>query len=402
MDALTDTPVVLLNGPRQSGKSTLAQWLAREKYPADYITLDDIATLAAAKEAPQDFIDNLTGPVIIDEAQRAPELFLAIKRAVDRDRRPGRFLLTGSTNILFLPKLANYLVGRLEIITLHPFSQSELTGCDRNFIDDVFSDKLDIQPKTPEKWSQLAEKILRGGYPEAIQRGTPERRKSWFGAYISTIIQREVRDLSQINGLTHLPRLLGLIAARSAGLLNYAELSRTLAIPQTTLKRYLAVLAATFIIDAVPAWSANLGKRLVKAPKMVFGDTGLLGYFRDLTGERLGRDSDQKGVFLENFVIEELRKQITWSAVQPGLYHFRTQTGREVDVVLEKTIGDIVGIEIKSRSTVNKRDFKGLEMLAESLGDKFIRGILLYTGEHTLKFGEKLWAIPAQAMWNRK
>lgn len=397
--ALSDTPVVFLTGPRQAGKSTLAQWLAEEPHPARYVTLDDATVLAAAGDDPAGFLSGLEGPVVLDEVQRAPDLFLAIKASVDRDRRPGRFLLTGSANALMLPRLSEALVGRMEVLTLWPLAQAEIEKRPPDsLVDALFSDAV---PTTEpgEARAQVLRRALRGGYPEVLERPSPERRRAWWGSYATTIIQRDVRDLAQIEGLTELPRLLALLAAGAGGLLNFAELSRSSGIPQTTLKRYLALLEATFLLGSIPAWSSNLGKRLVKSPKLMLTDTGLMGH---MLGASEGTDVVQApwlGALVETFVAMELRKHMGWSATAAQLHHLRTQTGQEVDLVLEDDRGRLVGVEVKASATVGGADFAGLRALAEQTGERFHRGVVLYAGREAVPFGERLHALPISALW---
>ena len=400
LEALSDTPVVLLNGPRQSGKSTLAQWVASHEHPARYLTLDDATTLAAAQSDPQGFLAGFEGPVVIDEIQRAPELFLAIKAQVDRNRRPGRFLLTGSADVLLLPRLAESLAGRMEILALWPFSQGEIEKIQEGFIDAIFSRTIPQAQYSQLQWSKMIQRILRGGYPEILVRQTESRQAAWFGSYIATILQRDVRNITHIEGLTALPRLLALLAARAASLVNFSELSRTSTIPQSTLKRYMAILETTFLLQIIPAWSGNLSKRLVKAPKLVIGDTGLMTYLLGLNEERLLRDPILAGHVLENFVIMELKKQLGWNQTKAQLFHFRTQTGREVDIVLEDLSGRVIGIEVKSSAGVTADDFKGLRMLHETIGKRFLRGIVLYAGPDFIPFGSELYALPIGALWS--
>ncbi len=398
LDALSDSPVVLLNGARQAGKSTLVKAIAAKEHPARYLTLDDVSVLAAIRHDPAGFLAGLDGPVIIDEVQRAPELFVSIKAEVDRDRQPGRYLLTGSANVLLLPKLSESLAGRMEILSLWPLSQGELAGVREGLVDALFADKLpSITPSTEEKGTLLG-RLLCGGYPEVVGRATEARRRAWFNSYLMTILQRDVRDLANIEGLTELPRLLSLLATRSAGLINFAELSRTSTIPQSTLKRYMSLLETTFLVQHLPAWSGNLGKRLVKAAKLVLNDTGLMAYLLGATSERMVSEG-LVGPLLENFVVMELRKQLTWSEIQPQMFHWRTQTGQEVDILLEDARGRIVGIEVKASATVGSQDFKGLKTLAEATGDRFLRGIVLYTGRESIPYGSSLHALPVDALW---
>ena len=399
LEALADTPVVLLHGARQTGKSTLTQWLASNQHPSRYLTLDDAGILAAAREDPTGFVTALKESAVIDEVQRAPELFMAIKAAVDRDRRPGRFLLTGSADVILLPRLSESLAGRIEILTLWPLSQGEIEGTKETFIDILFSSELPTKIKTRQDWAELLGRILQGGYPVVQERLTQARHKAWFSSYVTTILQRDVRDLSGIEGLTLLPRLLSLLAARSTSLLNFSELSRSVAIPQTTLKRYMALLEMTFLIQTLPAWSSNLSKRLVKTPKFVLNDTGLMAYILGLSRERLTMESTLAGPLLENFVSMELRKQAAWSKIQPQLFHFRTLAGQEVDIVLEDAAGKLVGIEIKASATVGGGDFRGLRTLAELTGKRFQNGAVLYTGSECIPFGARLYALPVSALW---
>lgn len=398
-EALLDTPVVLLNGARQVGKSTLVRSGVVDDPGTRYLTLDDAGVLAAAEADPAGFLSGFEGPVILDEVQRSPGLFPAIKAEVDRGRRPGRFLLTGSANVLLLPKLSESLAGRMEILTLRPLSQGEIEDVEEGFIDAAFSEAPVPLSEEPEGAVDLIERILRGGYPEVLGRRAEARRRAWFGSYITTILQRDVRDLSNIEGLTELPRLLSLLAARVASLVNYAELSRSASMPQSTLKRYISLLQATFLVQLLPAWSGNLGKRLVRSPKLLVCDTGLISSLQGLNAGRLDADPTLAGPLLENFVAMELMKQSTWSRTQPRLFHFRTQTGQEVDIVLEDAAGYVVGIEVKAAATVGARDFKGLRALAEATGGRFRRGIVLYTGRSSIPFGNDLYALPVSSLW---
>lgn len=397
--ALADTPVVLLNGARQTGKSTLVRMLPAEQHPAQYLTLDDAGVLSAAKADPAGFLAGLSGPIILDEVQRVPELFPAIKVQVDQDRRPGRFLLTGSANVLWLPRLAETLVGRMEIITLWPLSQGELGGRREGFVDAVFADKPPSFSSPTLKRSDLMDAMLKGGFPEAVQRSTVERRDAWFGSYITTLLQRDVRDLSHIEGLTEMPRLLSLLAARTTSLLNYSEMSRSMALPQSTLKRYITLLETTFLVQFLPAWSPNLGKRSVKSPKIMLTDTGLVAHLTGLDPDRLRREPQRLGPLLENFVAMELRKQITWSRTRPKMYHFRALTGQEVDLVLEDPQGRLVAIEIKAAETVTAKDIQSLRWLIDTAGDRVLRGIVLYSGPSVIPFNPNLHAVPIASLF---
>ncbi len=383
------------------GKSTLVQSLAGEgSGAAQYLTLDDPTVLAAARGNPSGFVDGLSAPVIIDEIQRAPELLVSIKLMVDRRRAPGSFILTGSANVLTLPTVSESLAGRMEVLTLRPLSQGEIIGQQETFIKRLFAGEFKLPKKPPpEERAALFARMMTGGYPEVVARQTQVRRQAWFKSYITTILQRDIRDLANIEGLVDLPRLLALLAARAGGLLNFAEVSRSIGFAQTTLKRYFALLEMAFLIEALPAWSGSRTKQLVKAPKLFLSDTGLLSYLQGLTWERLQLEPTLAGALAENFVVSELRKQATWSETRVELFHFRTNTDQEVDIVIENEAGEIVGVEVKASSSVGANDFKGLRALKQTVGKKFRRGIVLYAGKESVPFGDELYAVPIQAVW---
>ena len=389
----------MLHGARQTGKTTLVKALAQNEHPSRYITLDDAAVFAAARTDPFGFLSGFDGPVVIDEVQRAPELFLAIKRLVDANRTPGRFLLTGSAHALFLPKLSESLASRMEILTLWLFSQGELEGGVDGFVDAVFAGKL-RQPSKPRKTdSDLHGKMVRGGFPEAAAMDSEERRRAWFGSYVTAILQRDIRELAHIDGLSVMPRLLAILASRPMGLLNYADLSRISGLTQSTVKRYVALLEATFLAQTVPAWFANIGKRLTKSPKIVMADAGLATYLLGMNSQRLFEDRNLFGLLLEGFVSMELKKQSAWSRVKPDLFHFRSHDGSEVDFILEEPGGRLVGVEVKASTALAGTDFKSLRFLAERVSKRFHRGVVLYTGDEMLSFGPKLQAVPLAALW---
>jgi predicted AAA+ superfamily ATPase len=399
--ALADTPVVLINGARQTGKSTLAQTIA-EELNRRYLTLDDRVTLAAAKGDPTGFIAGLPNPVVIDEIQRAPELFLDIKAAVDRHRTPGRFLLTGSANVLLLPQLADSLAGRMEIHHLWPLSAGELANdaaCNRAEL--LFDGPLAERTPIPNLRETLVEKILSGGFPEAVSRANAKRRAAWFESYLETILQRDVRELANLEQLTEVPHLLQLLATRSASLLNQAELSRASRLTQTTLKRYLALLETLFLVVRIPAWSRNPGKRLVKSPKVFLPDTGLLAWLHDYSAEKLITLPGLPGHLVETYVACELLKHLAFSERGLSLWHYRTQTDIEVDFVLEDRLGQLTGIEVKASASIDSADFKGLRHLQETEAQHFVRGIVLYAGREIVPFSDRLFAVPLSLWWSQ-
>ncbi len=397
-EALADTPVVFLQGARQTGKSTLSQTLASGNRPMRYLSLDDTGVLAAAVRDPAGFLDGLEGPVILDEIQRAPGLSLPLKAAVDRDRKPGRFLLTGSANALVLPRLSDELVGRMEILTLWPFSQGELEGKKETFLDSLFSGKVAHPASLRTNRAGLWTRILRGGYPEAVAKADEGRRTAWFSSYLTTLLHRDIRGLAQVEGWTAIPDLLSLVAARVGSTLNVSDISKGLSMPFSTLKRYLALLEACFVTYPLPAWGKNPSQRLTKAPKLHLVDTGLAAYLLGATRDTPEKQHRTAGALVENFTVMELVKQGSWSRIRPRFFHFRTAVGREVDLVLEDRTR-LVGVETKSSATVKSGDFRGLEELKKEAGDAFIQGVVLYTGREFIPFGKNLFAVPMEALW---
>ena len=406
LETLRDTPVVFIRGPRQSGKTTLVQHLRDAGHDATYFTFDEAAVLSAAQADPDAFIAGLPERVIIDEVQRAPELFRAIKLSVDKNRAPGRFMLTGSANALVLPGVSESLAGRMGVLTLHPFSQGEREGVKEGFIDACFTPKFspatlasDADDAAGSSWPALAARITAGGFPEACERMSATRRAAWFDSYLTTLIERDVRDIANIQGLRDLPRLLKLAGTRASGMLNLTNLARDASLPLTTLQRYWSLLEATFLVQTLPAWSASLGVRLVKAPKVFLNDTGLLCALLGIDAARLQTDDLMTGALLESFVVQELARQSAWNATRAAMFHFRTHGQQEVDIVLEDAKGRLVGIEVKKTTSPGAGDFKGLKSLQAATGKKFLRGILLYAGGQSLSFGHDLHAMPVSALW---
>jgi uncharacterized protein len=393
--ALKTSPVIFISGARQVGKSTLVQQLL-PNYP--YLSFDDPTVLSTAKNDPATFLKGLD-KAILDEVQLLPELARAIKLEVDQKRISGRFVLTGSANLLVLPTLAEALVGRMTILNLYPLSQGELLSKQEGFIDWLFAtDEIKIQKLSA---APLVEMVLGGGFPEIVAY-SPSEKTIWYQNYVTTLLLRDVRDFANVRGLTEIPQLLSMLATRNATLLNIAELSRTIAMPHSTLSNYLDMLEALFLIRRVPAWSSHLGKRLVKTPKLYLLDSGLAASLLNLDAQRLQREPTLFGHLLENFVVMELYKQLSWSQTQAQLYHYRTHTGQEVDIVLEGPTGDIAGIEVKNKATITAKDFKGLEALKEIAGKKFKRGVLFYSGDTMLPFGKDIWAVPWNGLWETR
>jgi len=394
-ESLQDTPAVLVNGPRQCGKTTLVQQFAGD---LAYFTLDDPNLLAAVQQDPLGFARQLDR-AIIDEVQRAPQLLLALKLVIDQDRRPGRFLLTGSANLMALPQIADSLAGRMALHTLLPLSQSELQGRPNDFLRRA---QAQDWPLSHAAWATPQDgtvaHVLAGGYPEMRQRPTGARRQAWAKAYIQSLVERDVRDLAQIDQLHQLPQLLALAAAHCGQLLNAAQTGGQLGLSGKTVDKYLGILEKLFLVQRLPAWSRNELSRLIKTPKLHFLDAALQATLTRLTPELVFTQRERWGATLETWVHAELRKALSLSAEHWYLSHFRDKDQVEVDFVLESPLRQLIGIEVKASATVNASDFKGLKKLQSLAGEAFTTGLVLYDGSQALSFGDGFWAVPLAAL----
>lgn len=394
-EALADTPVVLLAGPRQAGKTTLVRQVAENGLR--YLTMDDELTLLSAREDPVGMIRSLDRAVI-DEIQRAPALLLAIKKSVDEDRRPGRFLLTGSANLMALPTVADSLAGRMETLSLLPLSQSEMEGRTRNWLDSVFAGQLP-QPGSFASADDLAGRVLRGGYPEAISRSTARRRTAWARQYIDAIIARDVRDVSGIEKLDQLPRFLRALAQMAGQMCNYTQLGGQVGLDGKTAAKYVGVFEQMYLLRRVDVWARNRLNRVVKSPKLQFVDSGLLATLLDLTEDEVQKNRTRFGNVLETFVFSELLKHTTTADGEYQLMYYRDADKVEVDVVIENPAGQLVGVEVKAAATVREADLRGLRKLAGLAGKDFKMGVLLYDGNETVPLGGGIWAAPLSTLW---
>jgi len=404
--ALKASPIVFLNGARQAGKSTLAKEISPDiganGRPADYITLDRTTYLASASSAPEAFLSGYNGPVIIDEVQLAPELFRALKVVVDEARQAkgtlanGQYLITGSANILALPKLADSLVGRMAILTLYPFTVGEATDNRLCGLKQIL--QLDFS-NISDRGLTLVDAIKRGTFPE-ITGADVDTRRIWFDSYITSILQRDVRQIADLEKISLLPHLLNVLAARTGALMNDADIARDVGLNSVTGKFYRTILKLMFLTFDVSPWYRNVGKRLVKSPKGYLIDTCLACHLLDYNIEDIAvKKPDLFGHLIENFVATELLKQLSNSDIKAKLYHFRTSDGKEVDFVLEKPDGSVFAIEVKRAETVTMNDFKGIKEFQELTGKDFIGGIVLYSGKDAVPFGKNLWAVPFFALW---
>lgn len=396
LELLADTPVVLVHGPRQCGKTTLARSVEQERAYA-YYTFDDDNLLAAVQADPVGFVAELPPRVILDEVQRVPGLFTSLKASVDRDRKPGRFLLAGSANVLLLPKLSDSLAGRIDVLRLHPLAQCEIAGKESGFLDALFKSQFRVR-KYRRLGEQLIQRVVSGGYPAALQRATPRRRREWYLRYIDALVQRDVRDMSRISALDALPRLLATAAAQTACLANIAELAAPFQLSRPTIRDYVTLLERVFLLELLPPWHSNRLSRLIKTPKLHLGDAGLAAALLDVDAADLSQNRPLFGHLLETFVFQELRRQSSWHEQAQRFHHFRDKDGHEVDIVIEQGTA-IAGVEVKASSTIVDADFRGLRRLRDATGKRFAAGVVLYDGEHVLRFDERLFAVPIEALW---
>ncbi|MBA3329218.1 MAG: ATP-binding protein [Solirubrobacterales bacterium] len=396
-EALTDTRVVMVLGARQSGKSTLTRRVAESDHPSMIFSLDDQATRAIAQDDPTGFIAGLTGPVLIDEIQRAPDLLFAIKQAVDRDPSPGRFLLTGSANILSTKKSYEALTGRTEIVRLWPLAQSEVNGSTVNVVDELLAGRAPWITGAPVGRPAFVDIVARGGYPEARLR-TGRRRSIWYRDYLEMVVERDLQDIATAYKAHEIPRLLRVLAAQAANLLEYRKLSRGLEIDEKTVKAYIKLLEDVFLVRVIRAWRPGIGRREIHTPKAYLVDTGLLAHLLGADEKRIAEDDQVTGKMLENFCSMELLKHIGWSVNPPQIFHYRD--GRdEIDLVLEARNGDLACVEVKASASVRPADYRPMAKLRDARTDHFKIGVVFFTGEQTIPLTDRVWAVPVSGLW---
>lgn len=398
IEALADSPVVLIHGPRQCGKTTLAQQIGYLE-GLTYLSFDDDVQRASAQADPVGYVADLPQRVILDEVQRVPELFTSLKAAVDARRKPGRFILTGSANVLLVPKLSDSLAGRMEILRLHPLSQVELSDKSSDFLSTLFGSTFKSGHSGRRLGRMLAERMTAGGYPAALARATARRRTAWYRDYATTLIQRDGRSLARINELDALPRLLALAAGQTACLVNVSELAAPFQVSRPTIREYVTLLSRIFLLEELPSWHTNRLSRLIKTPKLHVGDTGLACSLLGLDAERLWKDRELFGRILETFIFQELRRQASWHEEIVSFSHFRDKDKVEVDIILE-CAGKLAGVEVKASATVTSDDFKGLRKLQDVAQNNFAAGVVLYDGEAVVPFGNRLQAVPISNLWS--
>ncbi|HKX45837.1 MAG TPA: ATP-binding protein [Planctomycetota bacterium] len=395
-EALRDTPAVLLHGPRQSGKTTLARNVG-ESRGYRYVSFDDDATRTAAEVDPVGFVARLHAKSILDEVQRVPQIFTSLKAAIDARRTPGRFLLTGSANVLLVPHLADSLAGRMGILRLHPLAQCEIEDARPRFLDELLRGRFRTALCEP-LGRDLARRIADGGYPAALARRAPARRRAWYRDYLDTQVQRDVRDVSRVRSLDTLPKLLRVAATHTARLINVTDLAAPFELTRQTIHDHVTLLERVFLVERLPPWHVNQMSRLVKRPKLHVGDTGIACALLGLDAARLEADRVTFGGLLETFVLQELRRQASWRADPVDFFHFRDRDDFEVDIVLEGE-GVVAGVEVKAAATVDDTDLRGLRKLQSACGKRFGAGVVLYDGRATIEFGNALFAVPVRRLW---
>lgn len=396
--ALADTPVVCLLGPRQCGKSTLARLCDPER---QYVSLDDKGYFALAQQDPEGFIDGLPERVAIDEVQRVPELTLAIKRNVDANRRPGRFLLTGSANLLQLPRLADSLAGRMECLHLHPLTEAEVRRSNGQFLETLMSGSLkpEITASGVPKPSELPGLLVAGGYPDSVKRD-PDRAERWLRSYIQSVLERDIHDIAEVRGAKDIMRLLAFIEGRTAQLLNHSAIAKDLGHSRATVERYLGLLERLFLIRLLPAWHSNRSKRLVKTPKLHFVDSGIAATLGELDADRWNEERPRFGHLLESYVLQQLVAMADCMPRPPRFFHYRDRDKTEVDIVIESR-DRVWGVEIKTAASATSNDIKGLVKLAGMASERFQQGIVFYDGQATLRLRQDplIYAVPIAKLW---
>ncbi len=399
IESIEDSPVTLIQGSRQSGKTTLAQLVA-EPLGYSYLNFDDDVARTTALNDPAGFVADLPDRVVLDEIQRVPGLFSALKIAVDRNRTPGRFILTGSSNVLLNARLSDSLAGRMQVVHLHPLSQSEIERSpSRTFVERLFCKAFDVR-HTERLSGDLADRIAAGGYPAAIGRPPGRRRAAWYRNYIDSLIQRDIRDLASIRSVDTVSKLLAAAVAQNAQIFNVSELASPFQLSRNTILSYFTLIERLYLVERLPAWHSNSLSRLVKRPKVHFGDTGLACGLLGADRTALLANRTVLGRVLETFVLGELRRQASGLAEPYLFFHFRDRDGTEVDIVIEHGAMEVAGVEVKASATVNRSDFAGLRKLKAAAGNRFAAGVVLYDGEVSAPFGEALYAVPIRRLWD--
>ena len=396
---LSESPVALIHGPRQCGKTTIAQKVGKQLGYV-YISMDDDTNLQYAQNDPANFVRELPPKAILDEVQKAPKAFSQIKWLVDSKRTPGRLILTGSVSLFHTRDLTDSLAGRMGIIRMHPLAQAELSRIQPNFLDALFAGKFSTQRQV--RTVDLAARIVSGGYPAALRYKTKHRRNNWYYDYLAAIANTDAFVVSRIRSVEDLPKLLELAAVATANLHNVNNLATSFRLTRPTIDSYITLLERLFLLERLPPWSGNHIKRLIKAPKLHIADTGLACALLRVDARTLIQNRKLLGQLLETFVFQELRRMADAVPQQRHqFFHYRDKDGVEVDLVIQRSVNAIAGVEVKAATAVSWSDFAGLRRLQAAVGSAFVCGVVLYHGTRIVRFGEQLYAVPVQTLWKK-
>jgi predicted AAA+ superfamily ATPase len=402
---MSDEPVVVLQGPRTVGKSTLLRALAASR-DREVIDLDDLATRDAARADPALFVQG-EPPVLIDEFQHVPEVLDAIKAELNRDGAPGRFVLTGSTRYATLPEAAQALTGRAHLIDVLPLSQGEIAGVREDFAEALVSDPGSLvgSRSLTIAREEYVSRVVTGGFPPALRRPRPATRARWFDDYVNLVIERDVMELTRVRQRRQLPLLLRQLASQTGQVLNIAKAATAIGMDKSTAENYTKLLEAVFLLHQLAAWGTTLGPQIGAAPKVHVVDSGLAARLLRLTESKLSLASAQAltelGHLLETFVVSEVRKQLSWLDSPVQLGHWRTHDGDEVDLVIEREDGKVAALEVKAGTRV-AGDLGGLLALRRKLGSQFLGGVVLYTGTHAYTHDSGVHVIPITRLWHSR
>ncbi len=400
LEAVDHARILFVAGARQVGKTTLVGEItgAGGSYPMTAYTLDDRATLDAALADPAGFVAGLAGSAFIDEIHRAPDLLLELKKAVDADTTPGRFLITGSANILANKRVMDALPGRIDRLDLWPLSRSEIEGGQLNLVDELLAGRAPQVMGAPVGPDAYAGYVAEGGYPEARLRPAGRVRNRWFRDYIAGAVERDIRELADLRRAEDVGQLLRLVASQSANLLSYRKIGDQLQMDHETVKAYVVLLEQMFLVRRLPGWRPGLGAREIAKPKAYICDPGLLTYLLGADEARIRRDDQVKGKACETFVCAELLKHASWAEQEVRLFHYQRER-EDVDFIIENRAGEIAAIEVKAAATLSQRDWRWLEQLRDARGESFKAGVIVHSGPQTIPLGDRLWAVPYAALW---
>lgn len=399
-EGIDDARIVFVAGARQVGKTTLIRKITRfdGQRPMRELSLDDTATRQAANADPAGFVGGLSGPTFIDEIHRVPDLLLELKKAVDGSTLPGRFLITGSANVLANKKLLDALPGRIDRFTLWPLAQAEIETAGENVVDALFAGNPPQVTGAPVGLANYADRIVAGGFPEARERTPGRSRSRWFDGYVAGSLERDLRELADVRRAGDAEHLLRLLASQTANLFKADPIAGKLRMDHKTVRSYVELLRQMHLLHELPGWRPGLGSRESTTPKVYITDVGLLCHLLGANASRLLADDQVKGKTCETFVVNEVLKHASWADVETRAYHYQRRD-EDVDLVLENRAGEIVCVEVKASATLTERDWRWLAKLRDSRASSFKAGVIVASVAQTTPLGDRLWAVPHSALW---